>query len=74
MLQPQSVPSSLATAWLVALFAALWALSGSGSLVLMTAVAVIGAIPPIVVLVLARHPEPTTSEAIRAVCARQDWP
>ncbi len=74
MFHPQSVPSSLATAWLVALVAAIWALSGSASLVLLTALAVVGAVPPIVVLMLARHPEPTTSEAIRAVCTRQDRP
>ena len=71
MVHPQSVPSSVATAWLVALIAAIWALSGTAPLVLLSAVAIIGAVPPVVVLMLARHPEPTTSEAIRAVCTRR---
>ena len=70
-MHPHSAPSSLATAWLVALIAALWALAGTTSLVLLAAVAIIGVVPPIVVLMLARHPAPTTSEAIRAVCARR---
>jgi hypothetical protein len=69
MVHPQSVPSSVATAWLVALVAAIWALAGTAPLVLLSAVAIIGAVPPVVVLVLARHP--TMSEAIRAVCSRR---
>ncbi len=68
MFHPNSTRASIATAWLVALVAAIWSLSGLTSLVTLTAIAVSGAVPAIVVMTLARRPELTTSEAIRAVC------
>jgi len=71
MFHPHTARSSIATAWLVALIAALWAVAGSASIVVLSAVAIIGVVPPLVVLALARRPEPTMSEAIRAVCARR---
>jgi len=72
MFHPNSTRASIATAWLVALVAAIWSLSELTSIVTLTAIALIGAVPPIVIMVLARRPELSTSEAIRAVCTGRD--
>jgi len=57
----------LVAAWLLTLVAALALLSASTPAVSLTAIAIVGLAPLVVLLAYARHPAPTTAEAIRAV-------
>ena len=57
----------LVAAWLLTLVAALAVLSASISAVYLTAIAIVGLAPLVVLLAYARHLDPTAADAIRAV-------
>ena len=60
---------SIIAAWCFTLVAALWIMSATPSIVAVLAMVIIGLVPPSILMVLARRPEQTTVEIIRAVDA-----
>jgi len=54
-------------AWLVAVFAVLWTVAGSVSVTVLTGITIVSLVPLVILRILARDPQQTTTESIRAV-------